>query len=129
MPGYAVRIPAPTNCKSGPAIIYHAVCTAKRPECKYAHYVGVASTNNPSIVPMASRWSNHKSHHKWGHNNCKLANHLISFHKGEDAQTFVKLQILQEFKTEEEARSHETWWMRKLFSFSPTGLNVREEQQ
>ena len=128
MPGYAVRIPESTHCKSGPAVIYHAICTADRPHCKLAHYVGRAFTSDPSKYAMATRWANHKSHHKKGVNKCELSNHLQAFHKGEDPQTFVKLQILEAAPTFEDVLPLEMKWIRKLFSLRPSGLNIRKEE-
>ena len=127
--GYAVRIPTVTTCKSGPAVIYHAICTADRPHCKLAHYVGRAYSSDPSKHAMASRWANHKSHHKKGVNKCELTNHLQAFHKGEDPQQFVKLQVLEAAPTFEEVLPLEIKWMRKLFSLRPSGLNIRKEAE
>ena len=127
LPGYAVKLSQTVTCKSGPTIIYHLVCMSKRPECKYAHYVGRAHTSDPSKSAMGLRWSNHKSHHKHGYNNCKMTDHLMSFHKGEDPQKFVKIQILESLPDQENVIERELWWQRKLFAFQPTGLCVREE--
>ena len=76
---------------------------------------------------MPARWSNHKSHSKKNLNTCQMSEHLITYHKGEDAQKFVTIQILQECPNEEVALKAELWWQRRLFSFKPTGLNVRQE--
>ena len=129
LPGYAVKIPSPVHCKSGPALIYHIVCHSKRPECQMAHYVGRAYSSDPKVYPMAARWSNHKSHAKHGINQCELTDHLINFHKGEDPQTFLKLQILQAAPTLEEIKPLEIFWTRKLFALQPTGLNKRKEAE
>ena len=69
----------------------------------------------------------HKSHSKKNLNTCQMSEHLITYHKGEDAQKFVTIQILQECPNEEVALKAELWWQRRLFSFKPTGLNVRQE--
>ena len=53
--------------------------------------------------------------------------HLLDFHKGEDPQQFVSIQILQSAQTLEEAKQLEKEWSFKLFSFVPTGLNIRDE--
>ena len=129
MPNYGVKIPATTSCKSGPAVIYYLCCKSKRPECRLAHYVGLASTSDPKKKPMSLRWSNHKSHFHRNVNKCKFTNHLLQFHRGEDPQTFCKIQILQEVNSVEEARSIEVYWTRKLFCYHPSGLNQREEEQ
>ena len=129
MPGFAVRIPATVTCRSGPAIIYHIVCDSKKPECTFAHYVGMASSSDENVFPMHARWSNHKSQSKKRKNFCKLVNHLITFHRGEDPQSFMKITILQSAATVEEALALETYWARRLFAFRPTGLNVREEDK
>ena len=129
MPGFSVRIPQTTTCRSGPAIIYHIVCRSGLPQCQYAQYVGRAFTSDNTKAPMCSRWANHKSHPKYGHNFCRLSNHLMTFHKGEDPQKFMSIQVLQSAATLEEIKPLELYWTRKLFSFEPTGLNKREETE
>ena len=128
MPNYGVKIPATTSCKSGPAVIYYLCCKSKGPECRLAHYVGLASTSDHKKKPMSLRWSNHKSHPKCGVNKCKLSDHLLKYHRGEDPQTFLKIQILDSASTFEETRRKELFWTRKLFAYFPTGLNDREEK-
>ena len=128
MPGYCVKIPENTSCQSGPAIVYHLVCKSNREECKLAHYVGRASSSIPNRKAMALRWDNHKSHHKQRHEFCAMTTHLLNFHRGEDPQKFIKIQILQSAPTVEDAKTLELWWTRRLFSFWPTGLNIREEE-
>ena len=76
---------------------------------------------------MRARWSNHKSHARKKVNKCQLVNHLLTFHRGEDPQQFLKITLLEAADTPEEARILEVQWTRRLFSFKPTGLNVREE--
>ena len=76
---------------------------------------------------MGVRWSNHKSHHKRGYDNCKMTNHLITCHKGEAAQDLVTITILEACSSADVAKERETQWCYKLFSFQPCGLNVREE--
>ena len=127
LPNYTFRIPENTHCKSGPHVIYHLVCTSQKSECSLAHYVGRAFVSDPSKYPMPSRWSCHKYHHRKGHLNCEMTKHLFNFHRGEDAQKFVKIQIIQTAKTLEEAIDLELVWQRRLFAFKPTGLCVREE--
>ena len=127
LPNYTFKIPENTHCKSGPHVIYHLVCTSKRPECRLAHYVGRAFVSDPTKYAMPSRWANHKCHHRKGKLKCQMTKHLFNFHKGEDAQQFVKIQILQTANTEDEAIGLELIWQRKLFAFQPTGLNLREE--
>ena len=128
MPGYSVKITESTSCKSGPAIVYHLVCRSKRKECQLAHYVGRASSTDQARLPMASRWANHKSHFKCGKDFCAMTSHLLDFHKGEDPQDFVSIQILQSAPTIEAAKPLELWWTRRLFAFYPSGLNLREEE-
>ena len=127
LPGYKIPIPATLTCSSGPAVVYHLVCRSGRPECRQAHYVGMASTSKANQKPMASRWANHKAHHKAGRNLCQMTEHLITFHKHEDAQSLVKLTLLDVCSNQEEAKLKETQWSYKLFSFYPAGLNIREE--
>ena len=127
LPGYAIKLTENTTCRSGPSVIYHLVCQSGRPECQYAHYVGRATSNDLSKRAMGCRWSTHQIHFKHGINKCKMTNHLLMFHKGEDPQTFVKIQILESCSTEDEATKRELHWQRRLFSFHPSGLNVREE--
>lgn len=103
LPGYAVKLRENTTCWSGPSVIYHLVCHSGRPECRYAHYVGRATSNDPMKRAMGCRWSTHKSHFKNGINKCKMTDHLLKFHRGEDPQTFVKIQILESSPTEEQA--------------------------
>ena len=129
MPGYKVAIPGQVSCKSGPAVVYHLVCRSGRPECRLAHYVGMASTTKANIKPMSSRWSNHKAHHKAGRNLCQMTEHLITFHKTEDAQDLISITILEECENPVVAKEKETMWSYNLFSFYPTGLNRREEVQ
>ena len=125
---FGIKIPKTITCTSGPAVVYHIVCTADKPECRLAHYVGMASTSDyPAVYPMRARWSNHKSHARKKVNKCQLVNHLLTFHRGEDPQQFLKITLLEAADTPEEARILEVQWTRRLFSFKPTGLNVREE--
>ena len=127
MPGFLINIPKPTNCKSGPGLVYHITCSSKNPECKHAHYVGRAWSSNNDVHPMAARWSNHKSHFKMDRIGCSLTDHLRKYHKNQDPQRFLKIVILQSAATFEETKKLELYWTRKLFAFVPTGLNVREE--
>ena len=128
MPGYRIKLPKSTNCRSGPGVVYHAICTSGRKECSLAHYVGRAYTNDPHKFPMRMRWTTHKSHFKHGFNGCKLTEHLLTFHKGEDAQDLIKVMILDSAQTLEEVLHLELTWTRKLFAFWPSGLNIREEE-
>ena len=127
MPGFQIKLNSTTNCKSGPGIIYHAVCTANNSHCKLAHYVGRAWSSDPVRYPMRARWANHKSHPKMGKKTCEMSKHLIQYHKHEDPQEFVKVQILEQLSTIEETKAAELLWTRKLFAFHPSGLNKREE--
>ena len=127
MPGYKVPIPTKVTCTSGPAIVYHLVCRSGRPECRRAHYVGMASTSVENGKPMSFRWSNHKSHHKKRVDKCEMTKHLMLFHRHEDPQQFVSLTILEKCSTPELAKERETIWAYDLFAFYPTGLNKREE--
>ena len=91
--------------------------------------MGMASTTKANKKPMALRWSNHKSHHKNGHNMCKMTEHLLACHKGELAQEFVTITILEVCPSPEVAKERETIWTYNLFCFYPAGLNEREEVQ
>ena len=126
LPNYSVKIPELTTCKSGPYIVYHLVCNSSKPECRNAHYVGRASSV-PGASAMGHRWSVHKSHHKKAFLGCEMTKHLYNFHRGENPQQFVTIQIIQTASSVEEVQKLELIWQRKLFSFKPTGLNVREE--
>ena len=127
LPGFLINLTSNTSCRSGPGVVYHITCTSKTPQCRLAHYVGRAWTNSSTVIPMAARWSNHKSYPKCGVNKCKLSDHLLKYYKGEDSQKFLKIQILDSATTLEETRRLELFWTRKLFAFFPTGLNDREE--
>ena len=54
--------------------------------------------------------------------------HLLTYHKGEDAQDIIKLMILDTAETLEDVLKLELMWTRKLFAFWPSGLNIREEE-
>ena len=56
-----------------------------------------------------------------------MTEHLINFHKGECAQDFVKITILEEVKDIALLKKAESKWAHKLFTFYPSGLNIREE--
>ena len=127
MPGFQIKMKTATTCNSGPAVIYHAICTANNPHCQLAHYVGRAYSSDPNVAPMKARWSNHKSHFKHNSGFCYLTDHLQKFHRGEDPQKFIKLKVLQQLDTFEESKDAEIYWTRKLFAFHPSGLNRREE--
>ena len=127
MPGFVVNLSSNVNCKSGPGVIYHIVCQSGKQSCKLAHYVGRAWTNIPTTFPMHARWSNHKSHFKNNHLNCELTHHLSKYHKGENPQDFLKIQILETVKEENEIVERELYWQRKLFAFWPSGLCKRVE--
>ena len=85
-------------------------------------------TSENKIFPMRHRWTVHKSHFKTSYNGCKLTDHLIKFHKGEEPQNFLKVVILQEASSLEELLELEIKWTRKLFCYHPSGLNEREER-
>ena len=129
MPGYCVKIPEPTSCLSGPALVYHLVCSSGREECRYAHYVGRASASNNNVKAMGTRWANHKSHFRHGHDFCAMTSHLLTYHRGEDPQHLVKIQILQAAPDVDTAKHLEMTWTRRLFAYHPTGLNIREEEE
>ena len=129
MPGYKLKLPGVTTCKSGPGVVYYALCTSGKSYCTRAHYVGRAWTSDAKIFPMRQRWAVHKSHHKTSFNGCKLTDHLLQFHKGEDPQKFVKIVILEQTSSFEELVELEIKWTRRLFAYKPTGLNDREEDQ
>ena len=57
-----------------------------------------------------------------------MTEHFIHFHRGEDPQSIVRITILDQAETLEEITQLELIWTRRLFAFSPTGLNVREEE-
>jgi hypothetical protein len=44
---------------------------------------------------MAVRWANHKSHFNNNWEFCGFTSHLLWFHRGQDPQQFVSIQILQ----------------------------------
>ena len=129
LPGFKIPIKGRTSCKSWPAVVYHLVCCSGRPECERAQYVGMASTSSPNIKPMSARWANHKSHHKRRKDKCQMTNHLLTFHHNEDPQNLIKITVLEECSTEEEAIRREIAWTYDLFSFKPSGLNVREVKE
>ena len=71
----------------------------------------------------------HKCHFNTNFNGCKLTEHLLRFHKGEDPQTFIKITLLDRADTLEEGLDLELKWTRRLFAFYPSGLNERKEEQ
>ena len=94
-----------------------------------AHYVGRASSSTNKVKAMAARWANHKIHFKQGHDFCAMTTHLHNFHRGEDPQQFLKIQILQSAPNIDVAKTLEKTWTRRLYAFHPTGLNIREEDE
>ena len=128
LPGYKIPIKTRVSCKSSPAVVYHLTCNSGRPECQRAHYVGMASTSNPKKKAISLRWSNYKSHHKNGLHSCGMSTHLAICHKGENIENLISLTLLEECPSADLAKEAETAWMFKLFSFHPTGLNIREEE-
>ena len=127
MPGYKIKIPKNLTCRSGPGVVYYAVCHSGEKHCQTAHYVGRVWSSNSEKFPMRLRWSNHKHHVKISYNRCKMTEHLVRFHKNEDPQLFVKITLLDQADTLQETINLELMWTRKLFAFQPTGLNVRVE--
>ena len=127
MPGYRLRLPGTTTCKSGPGVIYYVRCFSGNPCCSRAHYVGRAWSTDGKIFPMRHRWTVHKSHFKAKFNGCKLTDHLLKFHKGEDPQLLLKVVILEQSSSFDELVKLEVKWTRRLFCYYPTGLNDREE--
>ena len=99
------------------------------PECRRAHYVGMASSSSANDKPMCKRWANHKSHHKMGRNLCHMTDYLITCHHNENAQDFMKIIMLEVCTDPDVAKERETMWTFKLFAFYPAGLNKREEVQ
>ena len=87
----------------------------------------MASTTKVNNYPMSLWWVNHKSNHTHGRNLCMMADHLMSCHKGENAQDLVTLTILEACQTLEVANEKKTVWSLRVFSFYSTGLNKREE--
>ena len=71
----------------------------------------------------------HKSHFKQGHDFCAMTTHLLNYHRGEDPQKFITIQILQSAQNVEVAKHLEKIWTRKLFAYYPTGLNIRDEDE
>ena len=58
-----------------------------------------------------------------------MTNHLLTYHRGQDPQELIKIQILQAAPDADTAKQLELSWTRRLFAFHPTGLNVREEEE
>ena len=58
-----------------------------------------------------------------------MTNHLLTFHHNEDPQNLIKITVLEECSTEEEAIRREIAWTYDLFSYKPSGLNVREVKE
>ena len=129
MPGYSIRIPETTHCRSGPHIIYHLTCNSGLRGCERAHYTGRAGTNDSAKKPMSLRWANHKSHANNKHDFCTFTSHLMTFHSGQDPQQFVNIQILQTANTLDAAKELERVWTQKLFCYVPSGINIREESE
>jgi hypothetical protein len=65
----------------------------------------------------------------WAPNSQKYynLNEQKKIQRGEDPQQFVSIQILQSAPDLETAKILEKEWTLKLFSFVPTGLNLRDE--
>ena len=85
------------------------------------------ASSSTKVQAMASRWANHKSHFRKGHEFCTMTSHLLNFHRGEDPQKFISIQILQSAPNVEEAKKLELIWTRRLFAFHPSSFNLREE--
>ena len=64
MPGYKVPITSTVSCVSGPAVVYHLVCRSGRPECRKAHYVGMASTSKSNVKQVEQPQSPPQSRQK-----------------------------------------------------------------
>ena len=77
-----------------------------------AHYVGRASTSTSTVKAMGSRWANHKSHFRQGHDFCAMTTHLLHYHREEDPQQFITIQILQSSPNVEVAKQLEKIWTR-----------------
>ena len=72
MPGYRIKIPKNLTCKSGPGVVYYAICRSGKKHCAKTHYVGRTWATDNQKFPMRLRWSNHKHHAKIAYNKCKL---------------------------------------------------------
>ena len=115
------------NCQAV-NVIYAIACPCGR------LYVGKTSDPKP-------RWSNHKSHIRKMHKTCNLATHCLSQHPdtmvgagklfaSQDVKnllTFTLLQSVGEEGTVESLEICEEQWRNKLQSWSPNGLNIRED--
>ena len=76
---------------------------------------------------MGQRWSVHKYQFRNAQLKCGMTHHLFNFHRGEDPQNFVQIQIIQSADTVEGAIKAELQWQRKLFALHPMGLCRKEE--
>ena len=56
-----------------------------------------------------------------------MTDHLITCHPNESTQNLVKITLLEVCPDKATAREKEKIWAFRLFSFYPTGLNIREE--
>ena len=56
-----------------------------------------------------------------------MTDHLLTCHKNENAQEFVKIAILEACPDATSAKERETIWTFKLSGFYPAGVNKREE--
>ena len=89
--------------------------------------MGRVSSSSTKVQAIASRWANHKSHFRKGRDFCTMTTHLLNFHRGEDPQKFISIQILQSAPSVDEANKLELIWTKRVFAFHPSGLNLREE--
>ena len=125
--GRGFSIPAPINCLAA-NVIYSIACPCGR------LYVG--KTAEPK-----SRWSNHKSHIRNGHKTCNLAVHCLDHHTDtmvgagklfaspdvKNLLTITLLEAVGENATMESLEKCEEQWRNRLQSWSPNGLNIRED--
>jgi hypothetical protein len=127
VPERGFSIPKPICCKSV-NVVYVIFCTCGRP------YVGKTGQPRP-------RWANHKAHIRNLHKTCNLASHCSTLHKDnmvgkgklfttEDVQqnlTFSLLESIGEDGNSEDLKALEETWRDRLQSWSPLGLNTRED--
>ena len=97
-------------------------------------YVGKTGEPRP-------RWANHKSHIRNSHKTCNMASHCLTHHKDtmvggnklfatkdiKDLLCFTILQSVGVNGSIGDLEELEEQWRNKLQSWSPLGLNVRED--
>ena len=127
IPDRSFSIPNPICCKSV-NVVYVIVCSCG------LHYVGRTGQPRP-------RWANHKSHIRKQHNTCNLATHCSKAHKetmvgldklvaNEDIRKQLSLTLLESVGDQggvEELKRLEGVWRDRLQSWTPLGLNTRND--